>query len=76
MTVRDQSIIETLVKEDDEFKKLVDEHRELDRKIQELDTRVYLLPEEEVERKKLSKIKLFKKDKIAKIVSDYKKKLS
>ncbi len=76
MTVRDQSIIETLVKEDDEFKKLVDEHRELDRKIQELDTRVYLLPDEEVERKKLSKIKLFKKDKIAKIVSDYKKKLS
>lgn len=76
MTVRDQSIIETLVRKDDEFKKLVDEHRELDRKIQELDTRVYLLPEEEVERKKLSKIKLSKKDKIAKIVSEYKKKLS
>ncbi|NIO17775.1 MAG: DUF465 domain-containing protein [Deltaproteobacteria bacterium] len=76
MTVRDQSIIEILARKDGDFKKLVDEHRELDRKIQELDTRVYLLPEEEVERKKLSKIKLSKKDKIAKIVSDYKKKLS
>jgi uncharacterized protein YdcH (DUF465 family) len=76
MTVRDENIIEILTKEDDEFKRLVDEHRDLDRKIQELDTRIYLLPEEEVERKKLSKIKLSKKDKIAKIVSDYKKKLS
>jgi uncharacterized protein YdcH (DUF465 family) len=76
MTVRDENIIEILAKENDEFKRLVDEHRELDRKVQELDTRIYLLPEEEVERKKLSKIKLSKKDKIAKIVSDYKKKLS
>jgi uncharacterized protein YdcH (DUF465 family) len=74
--VKDESIIEKLTNEDEEFKKLVLEHRELDKEIQELDTRVYLLPEEEVKRKKLSKIKLSKKDKIAKIVSDYKKKLS
>jgi len=76
MTVKDESIIEKLTREDEEFKKLVLEHRELDKEIQELDTRVYLLPAEEVKRKKLSKIKLSKKDKIAKIVSDYKKKLS
>ncbi|NIS74569.1 MAG: DUF465 domain-containing protein [Deltaproteobacteria bacterium] len=76
MTVKDENIIEKLTREDEEFKKLVLEHRELDKEIQELDTRVYLLPEEEVKRKKLSKIKLSKKDKIAKIVSDYKKKLS
>lgn len=76
MTVRDENIIEMLASEDEDFKQLVLEHRELDRKIQELDTRVYLLPEEKVERKKLSKIKLSKKDRIAKIVSEYKKKLS
>jgi uncharacterized protein YdcH (DUF465 family) len=76
MTVKDETIIEKLTREDEEFKQLVLEHRELDKEIQELDTRVYLLPEEEVKRKKLSKIKLSKKDKIAKIVSDYKKKLS
>lgn len=74
MTGKEKGIIDLLVKEDEEFKKLVDEHRELDRQIQELDSRVYLLPEEKIERKKLSKMKLSKKDKIAKIVSDYKKK--
>jgi hypothetical protein len=76
MTFRDDEIIERLVKEDEEFKQLVEEHRELDRKIQELDSKPYLIPAEKVERKRLSKLKLAKKDKIAKIVSEYRKKIS
>jgi uncharacterized protein YdcH (DUF465 family) len=58
-----------LVAKDPEFKALVDEHRELDEKLKELDRKVYLLPEEEVERKRLQKLKLARKDKIAQILN-------
>jgi uncharacterized protein YdcH (DUF465 family) len=58
-----------MVAKDPEFKALVEEHRELDEKLKELDRKVYLLPEEEVERKRLQKLKLARKDKIAQILS-------
>ncbi len=58
-----------LIARDPEFKALVEEHRELDEKLKDLDRKVYLLPEEEVERKRLQKLKLARKDKIAQILS-------
>lgn len=58
-----------LIARDPEFKALVEEHRKLDEKLKELDRKVYLLPDEEVERKRLQKLKLAKKDKIAQILS-------
>jgi uncharacterized protein len=58
-----------LIANDPEFKALVDEHRDLDEKLKELDRKVYLLPEEEVERKRLQKLKLARKDKIAQILN-------
>ncbi len=73
MTFRDEEIIEKLMQEDEEFRKLVMEHRELDRKIQDLDSKPYLIPAEEAERKKLSRLKLAKKDLIAQRVSEYRK---
>jgi uncharacterized protein YdcH (DUF465 family) len=36
--------------------------------LKELDRKVYLLPEEELERKRLQKLKLARKDKIAQIL--------
>jgi uncharacterized protein YdcH (DUF465 family) len=71
---RDEEIIEILVSEDEDFKALVDNHRELDKSIQQLDSKIYLLPQEKMERKNLSKMKLAKKDRIAKVISDYRKK--
>ena len=38
-------------------------------KLKELDRKVYLLPDEEVERKRLQKLKLARKDKIARILN-------
>ena len=38
-----------------------------------MDKKVYLNPEEDIERKKLAKQKLLKKDKIAEMVREYKK---
>lgn len=68
----DQSLEEktaALVAKDPDFKALVEEHRILDEKLRELDRKVYLLPDEEVERKRLQKLKLAKKDKIAQILN-------
>ena len=58
-----------LIAKDPEFKALVDEHRQLDEKLKQLDRKVYLLPDEEVERKRLQKLKLARKDKIAQILN-------
>ncbi len=58
-----------LVSKDPEFRALVEEHRLLDEKLKELDRKVYLLPEEEIERKRLQKLKLARKDKIARILN-------
>jgi uncharacterized protein YdcH (DUF465 family) len=57
--------IADLAAKDQGFKDLVNEHRLLDERLKEFDRKVYLSPEEEVERKRLQKIKLAKKDKIA-----------
>jgi hypothetical protein len=56
-----------LIASDPEFKALV-EHA-ADEKLKDLDRKVYLLPDEEVERKRLQKLKLARKDKIARILN-------
>ncbi len=74
MTLKDEDIIEVLAKKNEDFKILVENHRDLDKNIQDLDSKVYLLPAEKLERRRLSKIKLQKKDRIAKFISEYRKK--
>lgn len=71
--MKEPEITEILKKENEEFKKLSDEHRHLDSLLSEIDKKVYLTPEEEVERKKLQKQKLQKKDRMADLVRNYKK---
>lgn len=58
-----------LVEKDPEFKALVQEHRRLDEQLKEFDRKVYLTPDEEIERKRLQKLKLAKKDKIAQLLA-------
>jgi len=71
--LKEREIVEFLKKENDEFKKLSEEHRSLDVLLAEIDSERYLTSEEEVERKKLQKQKLLKKDRMAELVRDYKK---
>ena len=71
--LKEQEIIEHLKKENDEFKKVLEEHHGLDITLAEMDRKVYLTPEEEVERKKLQKQKLAKKDKMAEFIRDFRK---
>ena len=61
--------IAALAEKDPAFKALVQEHRSLDDKLKEFDRKVYLSPDEEMERKRLAKLKLAKKDKIAQLIA-------
>lgn len=71
--MKEQEVVELLKKENEEFKRLSEEHRNLDGLLAEIDNKRYLTPEEEVERKKIQKQKLLKKDKMAELVREYKK---
>lgn len=72
--MREEEIVELLKKENEEFKRLSEEHRNLDSLLTEMDSKRYLTPEEEIERKKLQKLKLLRKDRMAEIIREYKKK--
>jgi uncharacterized protein YdcH (DUF465 family) len=71
--LKEYEIVELLRKENEEFRKLSEEHRSLDVLLAEIDSKRYLTPEEEFERKKMQKQKLQKKDRMAELVREYKK---
>lgn len=71
--MREAEIIDALKNQNDEFRKLHSEHRELDNILAEMDKRNYLTDEEEIEKKRLKKEKLYKKDRIAELIREYKK---
>ncbi len=71
--MKEQQIIETLRQQNPDFQKLEAEHRALDEKIKEMESKPFLTPEEEMEIKRLKKEKLAKKDKMAQMVVQYKK---
>jgi len=65
-------IIDNLRNENDEFRKLEDEHRRLEITLADIDKKKYLTAEEEMERKNIQKQKLQFKDKMAELVKGYK----
>jgi uncharacterized protein YdcH (DUF465 family) len=71
--LKEQEIVDQLKKENDEFKKLSEEHRNLDGLLAEIDNKRYLTTEEEVERKRIQKLKLLRKDRMAELIREYKK---
>jgi hypothetical protein len=71
--LKEQEIVEKLLKENEEFRKVNEEHHALDGVLAEMDKKVYLTPEEEIERKKLQKQKLLKKDMLAEMIRLFKK---
>lgn len=71
--MNEEEIKELLKRESEEFKKLDEEHKSLKALLAEMDRKVYLSTDEEVERKKLQKLKLSKKDRMAELVREYKK---
>ena len=49
---------------DVDFERLLQEHRELDRRIQAIERHVHLTPEEQIELPRLKKLRLAKKDRL------------
>ncbi|MDH5203189.1 MAG: DUF465 domain-containing protein [Nitrospirota bacterium] len=71
--MKEQEIVELLKRENEEFMKLTEEHKDLENILEEFDRKRYLTSEEEIERKRIQKQKLLKKDRMAELIRNYKK---
>jgi uncharacterized protein YdcH (DUF465 family) len=68
MEVKEEQAIVSLLDRDPELKKCYDEHRELEKKLAEYQHKHHLTPDEEVEMKKIQKLKLVGKDRMMEIL--------
>ena len=68
----EDEIVKILGSENEEFRTLGAEHKGLKEQLSEINNRVYLTPEEELEKKNLQKLKLSKKDRMAEIIREFK----
>ncbi len=66
-----QELLERAKNENPEFKKLFDKHTELKSKVDGLNKLKFLNPEQEIEKKKIQKLKLKNKDLMDKIINSY-----
>jgi len=65
----DEELIKTLLDRDPELKRYYEEHVVLERQLADFHHRAHLTPEEEVERKRIQKLKLAGKDRIMEILA-------
>ena len=66
-----EDLIEQATNENKEFRSLYLEHLELEKKLSELNKSKFLTTERDIEKKRLQKIKLSGKDRMAKILKKY-----
>ena len=71
MEIREEQAIVSLLDKDPELKKYYEEHQELEKKLAEYQHKHYLSPDEEMEMKRIQKLKLVGKDKIMEILVKY-----
>ena len=71
MAENNTDLIQRLSEENPRFRKLHEEHLLFEKQLQELDERTYLTPEEDLERKKIQKLKLAGKDEMESILRDF-----
>jgi len=69
--MKDTEIRSILRTENDEFKKLEEEHKKLDKYLDEIARKKYLTSDEEIEKKKIQKMKLQFKDRMAQLIREY-----
>jgi len=68
MEMIDQEMVEQLCSESPRFRLLYEEHLLFEKELEKFDQKVYLSPDEELERKKIQKLKLAGKDEMELIV--------
>ena len=66
--VSEEAVVSRLRTENPEFQKWEEEHQKLESTLAGIDSHVYLTPEEEVERKRIQKLKLAAKDKMMDLI--------
>lgn len=71
MEKHEEELIHTLLDRDAELRRYYEEHLELERQLAELRQKPYLTPAEEMEQKRIQKVKLAGKDRIMEIVRRY-----
>ena len=69
----DTAIIEQAKRDNDEFRQLLEEHEAYEAQLLNFIESGYLSSEQEVERKRLQKLKLVGKDRMMEILSQYEK---
>jgi len=69
----DEMLIERYIQLDSELKQHVEVHRKLEVALEDFNKRIYLTSQEEIEKKKLQKLKLASKDRIYAILAKYRK---
>jgi uncharacterized protein YdcH (DUF465 family) len=74
MESRDLELIDKLVPEHEELRHLMEEHQFLERELEKLSQRRFLTPSEEMEKKRIQKLKLAGRDRIERILSGYREK--
>jgi len=71
MEHREEQAIVSLLDKDQELKRFYDEHQELEKQLAVFQHKHHLSPEEEIEMKRIQKLKLAGKDKIMEILGKH-----
>jgi hypothetical protein len=71
MEKKDEDLILSLLDREPELRRCYEEHLDLERKLGAFQNKHYLTPEEELEKKRLQKIKLAGKDKMMDILAHH-----
>ncbi len=71
MKVKEEELIEKLMKDNEEFRKAKESHSEFARKLDELENKPFLTPQDEIDIKILKKKKLAFKDQMERILMQY-----
>jgi len=71
MEEKERVLAEKLFIENSRYRLLYEEHLILEKELKQFDDRPHLTPEDEVQRKKVQKLKLAGKDEMERIMSDY-----
>jgi len=71
MESKEEAAIISLLDKDPELKKYYQEHQELEKKLSEYQHKLHLSADEELEKKKLQKMKLAGKDRIMEILEKH-----
>lgn len=70
MEEKAQTLVQQLCDENARFRMLYEEHLFFEKQLQKLEQKTFLTPEEEVERKKVQKLKLAGKDEMERILQN------